>query len=164
MRNPDIIDRIKESCKATIDKNNVQGIANANLELIQCSLIHSYQASQYCGGWTDIITERILCKKIANQKLKKEPKCKYCQKIDHTESRCPYYMLTRNYIKTLNNKQMKWTKKFHMQDTAVACFCAILFGLFVAIMFFDQVQCIWENTSTIDNLKKRNPNFEEAKS
>ena len=45
--------------------------------------------------------------------------------------------------------------------TAVACFCAVLFGLFVAIMFFDQVQCIWENTSTIDNLKKRNPNFEE---
>lgn len=45
--------------------------------------------------------------------------------------------------------------------TAVSCFCAVLFGLFVAIMFFDQIQCIWENTSTIDNLKKRNPNLEE---
>ena len=28
-------------------------------------------------------------------------------------------------------------------------------------MFFDQISCIWENTSTIDNLKKSNPNFEE---
>ena len=49
--------------------------------------------------------------------------------------------------------------------TAVSCFCAVLFGLFVAIMFFDQIQCIWENSSTIDNLKKKNPNFEvETKS
>lgn len=45
--------------------------------------------------------------------------------------------------------------------TAVSCFCAVLFGLFVAIMFFDQIQCIIENNSTIDNLKKKNPNFEE---
>ena len=45
--------------------------------------------------------------------------------------------------------------------TAISCFCAVLFGLFVAIMFFDQIQCIWENSSTIDNLKKRNPNLEE---
>jgi len=41
--------------------------------------------------------------------------------------------------------------------TAIACFCAVLFGLFVAIMFVDQIQCIIENSSTIDNLKKRNP-------
>lgn len=45
--------------------------------------------------------------------------------------------------------------------TGVSCFCALLFGLFVAIMFFDQIQCIIENSSTIDNLKKKNPNFEE---
>ena len=44
--------------------------------------------------------------------------------------------------------------------TAVACFCAVLFGLFVAIMFVDQIQCILENSSTIDNLKKKNPDFE----
>ena len=52
-----------------------------------------------------------------------------------------------------------------MVITGVACFCAVLFGLFVAIMFVDQIQCIVENTSTIDNLKKKNPNFvEDAKS
>ena len=50
--------------------------------------------------------------------------------------------------------------------TAVSCFCALLFGMFVAIMFFDQIQCIMENSSTIDNLKKKNPRFvvEDAKS
>ena len=45
--------------------------------------------------------------------------------------------------------------------TAISCFCAVLFGLFVAIMFTDQIQCIIENSSTIDNLKKKNPSFEE---
>lgn len=34
-------------------------------------------------------------------------------------------------------------------------FLAILFGLFVAIMFGDQMSCIFENTSTIDDLKKK---------
>ena len=38
---------------------------------------------------------------------------------------------------------------------------AVLFGLFVVIMFVDQIQCIVENSSTIDNLKKKNPKFEE---
>lgn len=31
----------------------------------------------------------------------------------------------------------------------------ILFAIFVAIMFFDQLQCIVENTSTIDELKSK---------
>ena len=49
--------------------------------------------------------------------------------------------------------------------TGISIFLAVLFALFVAIMFFDQIQCIIENSSTIDNLKKRNPNFEvETKS
>jgi hypothetical protein len=37
----------------------------------------------------------------------------------------------------------------------VSGFLAVLFGLFVAIMFFDQIQCILENTSTIDEMKRR---------
>ena len=38
--------------------------------------------------------------------------------------------------------------------TVASIFLALLFALFVAIMFFDQMSCILENTSTIDNLKK----------
>ena len=34
-------------------------------------------------------------------------------------------------------------------------FLAVLFGLFVAIMFGDQLSCIFENTSTIDDLKRK---------
>ena len=40
--------------------------------------------------------------------------------------------------------------------TFIACFLAVLFFLFVVIMFVDQIQCIMENTSTIDSLKKKN--------
>lgn len=40
--------------------------------------------------------------------------------------------------------------------TALALFCAILFGIFVVIMFIDQIQCIVANTSTIDDLKLKN--------
>lgn len=40
--------------------------------------------------------------------------------------------------------------------TALSAFCALLFGLFVVIMFVDQIQCIWGNTSTIDSLKLKN--------
>ena len=42
-----------------------------------------------------------------------------------------------------------------------SCFLALLFCMFVGIMFCDQISCIVNNTSTIDNLKKRNPKFEE---
>ena len=42
-----------------------------------------------------------------------------------------------------------------MVISVVSGFLAVLFGLFVAIMFFDQMQCIMENTSTIDEMKKR---------
>ena len=46
----------------------------------------------------------------------------------------------------------------------VSIFLAILFGLFVVIMFFDQMYCIVTNSSTIDNLQKeRNPNMESGK-
>ena len=46
----------------------------------------------------------------------------------------------------------------------VAIFLAVLFGLFVVIMFFDQVYCILTNTSTIDNLQKeRDPSIESGK-
>ena len=34
-------------------------------------------------------------------------------------------------------------------------FLALLFGLFVAIMFCDQMQCILGNTSTIDKLQEK---------
>lgn len=37
---------------------------------------------------------------------------------------------------------------------AISAFLALLFGLFVLIMFCDQIQCIIGNTSTIDKLKK----------
>lgn len=40
--------------------------------------------------------------------------------------------------------------------TGLGCFLAVLFLLFVCIMFFDQIQCIIENTSTVDSLKKKN--------
>ena len=42
-----------------------------------------------------------------------------------------------------------------------SCFLALLFCMFVGIMFADQISCIVNNTSTIENLKKRNPKFEE---
>ena len=46
----------------------------------------------------------------------------------------------------------------------VSIFLAILFGLFVVIMFFDQMYCILTNSSTIDNLQKeRNPNMDSGK-
>jgi len=38
---------------------------------------------------------------------------------------------------------------------AISAFLALLFCLFVAIMFCDQIQCIWGNTSTIDKLKRK---------
>ena len=45
---------------------------------------------------------------------------------------------------------------------AVACFLAVLFCLFVTIMFCDQIGCILSNTSTVDKLKKeRNLGVEE---
>ena len=34
-------------------------------------------------------------------------------------------------------------------------FLALLFALFVLIMFIDQMQCILANTSTIDNLQAK---------
>jgi len=36
---------------------------------------------------------------------------------------------------------------------AIACFLAVLFCLFVIVMFYDQISCIVENLSTIDKLK-----------
>ena len=36
---------------------------------------------------------------------------------------------------------------------AISCFLAILFCLFVIVMFYDQISCIVENLSTIDKLK-----------
>ena len=36
----------------------------------------------------------------------------------------------------------------------ISAFLAILFGLFVLIMFCDQISCILQNTSTVDKLKK----------
>jgi hypothetical protein len=36
--------------------------------------------------------------------------------------------------------------------TILSAFCALLFGLFVVVMFVDQLQCIIGNTSTIDSL------------
>lgn len=46
----------------------------------------------------------------------------------------------------------------------VSIFLAVLFGLFVVIMFCDQMWCILSNTSTIDNLQKeKNPNMESGK-
>ena len=48
--------------------------------------------------------------------------------------------------------------------TGFAIFLAILFGLFVVIMFCDQMSCILYNTSTIDNLQKeKNPKMEAGK-
>merc|ERR1711920_228484 len=45
--------------------------------------------------------------------------------------------------------------------SGIAIFLAILFSLFVIIMFCDQMSCILYNTSTIDNLaKEKNPNAE----
>ena len=46
----------------------------------------------------------------------------------------------------------------------VAGFLALLFGLFVIIMFVDQIQCICGNTSTIDKLKKDKQLGEEERS
>jgi len=34
-------------------------------------------------------------------------------------------------------------------------FLGVLFALFVVVMFMDQLFLIWDNTSTIDNLKKQ---------
>ena len=39
--------------------------------------------------------------------------------------------------------------------TGIAIFLALLFGLFVMVMFCDQVSCIIDNTSTIDKLQKK---------
>ena len=38
--------------------------------------------------------------------------------------------------------------------TGIGMFLALLFGLFVVIMFCDQMSCILQNTSTIDKLQK----------
>jgi hypothetical protein len=38
--------------------------------------------------------------------------------------------------------------------TGASAFLALLFGLFVIIMFCDQIGVIWGNTSTVDKLKK----------
>ena len=38
--------------------------------------------------------------------------------------------------------------------TFMSAFLAVLFGLFVLIMFCDQIACILGNTSTVDKLKK----------
>ena len=43
-------------------------------------------------------------------------------------------------------------------EVVLACaslFMAILFAIFVAVMFYDQVSCILENMSTIDKLKHK---------
>jgi len=37
----------------------------------------------------------------------------------------------------------------------ISIFLALLFALFVLIMFIDQMQCILANTSTIDNLQAK---------
>ena len=37
----------------------------------------------------------------------------------------------------------------------ISVFLALLFALFVLIMFIDQMQCILANTSTIDNLQAK---------
>lgn len=37
----------------------------------------------------------------------------------------------------------------------IAIFLALLFGLFVLVMFCDQISCIIDNTSTIDKLQKK---------
>lgn len=43
--------------------------------------------------------------------------------------------------------------EFHTQImTGIAMFMALLFCLFVMVMFCDQISCIIENTSTIDKL------------
>ena len=39
--------------------------------------------------------------------------------------------------------------------TAVGIFFGVLFAIFVAVMFWDQISCIIDNTSTIDELKTK---------
>jgi hypothetical protein len=46
----------------------------------------------------------------------------------------------------------------------IAVFLDLLFGLFVVIMFIDQIQCIYGNTSTIDKLKKEHNLAEDERS
>ena len=55
--------------------------------------------------------------------------------------------------------------------SVIACFLAVLFALFVVVMFYDQISCIVEATSTIDKLKYKRAlkqgkklELEEAKS
>jgi hypothetical protein len=46
----------------------------------------------------------------------------------------------------------------------MACFLALLFGLFVIIMFFDQISVIISNTSTVDKLKRERNLGEDERS
>lgn len=46
----------------------------------------------------------------------------------------------------------------------LSAFLALLFGLFVLIMFIDQIQVIIGNTSTIDKLKKERNMGEDERS
>ena len=41
-------------------------------------------------------------------------------------------------------------------------FLGVLFALFVVVMFMDQLFLIWDNTSTIDNLKKQSGLISDA--
>lgn len=42
-----------------------------------------------------------------------------------------------------------------MAIAGISLFLALLFDLFVIVMFCDQISCIIENTSTIDKLQKK---------
>ena len=59
---------------------------------------------------------------------------------------------------------MIFKRTFTIVLAGLSIFLALLFALFVIIMFCDQMSCILYNTSTIDNLQKeRNPNAEQGK-
>jgi len=66
------------------------------------------------------------------------------------------YLIGKNSFYCLDRNCALFSSGFMVALACVSMFCAVLFGLFVAIMFFDQIQCIYENTSTIDKLMVKN--------
>jgi hypothetical protein len=64
------------------------------------------------------------------------------------------YLIAKNSFYCLDKNCALFQSVLSIVMAAVSLFLALLFGLFVSIMFCDQISCIINNTSTIDKLQK----------
>jgi hypothetical protein len=65
-----------------------------------------------------------------------------------------FVMIVKKSFECLDKTCILFRPSYMPILTGASAFLALLFGLFVVIMFCDQVGVIWSNTSTVDKLKK----------